>query len=122
MRGGYNEMEIRSKIWIELNGEPIFGRGRSCLLKAIDKHGSINRAAREINISYRKAWTYIDLMESRLGMRLVERRTGGAHGGGAVITDEARQLINNYEKIEQEVTALADEKFSGVFGSLSVEE
>jgi len=48
-------MEIKSKLWIEVDGEPVFGRGRRFLLQAIDKYGSINQAAREINISYRRA-------------------------------------------------------------------
>jgi molybdate transport system regulatory protein len=109
-------MEIRSKLWIEVNGEPIFGKGRSYLLDAIDKYGSINRAAKEVNISYRKAWSYIDTMESRLGVKLVERKTGGKNGGGAILTDTARKLIRNYEKMELEVMKMADRQFSGIFG------
>lgn len=35
-------MQIRSKVWIEIDGEPVFGRGRRFLLQAIGKHGSIN--------------------------------------------------------------------------------
>jgi molybdate transport system regulatory protein len=117
MRRRYNDMEIRSKLWIEVNGEPIFGKGRSCLLNAIDRHGSINRAAKEVNITYRKAWSYLDTMESRLGVKLVERKTGGRNGGGAILTDTARQLIRNYEQMEREVTALANRRFSGIFGT-----
>lgn len=45
-------MEIKSKLWIEVDGEPVFGRGRRFLLQAIDKYGSINQVAKEINISY----------------------------------------------------------------------
>ncbi|MBI3592960.1 MAG: LysR family transcriptional regulator, partial [Nitrospirae bacterium] len=75
-------MEIKSKLWIEIDGEPVFGRGRSFLLNAIDRYGSINRAAKEINISYRKAWSYIKAMEERLGIKLVERQSGGKNGGG----------------------------------------
>jgi len=51
-------MEIKSKLWIEVGGRPVFGRGRRFLLEAIDSYGSINQAAKEINISYRKAWIY----------------------------------------------------------------
>lgn len=75
-------MEIRSKLWIEVDGKTVFGRGRRFLIEAIDRYGSINQAAKEINISYRKAWGYIKAMEERLGMKLVERQTGGKNGGG----------------------------------------
>ncbi|MEW6602216.1 MAG: LysR family transcriptional regulator, partial [Nitrospirota bacterium] len=78
-------MRVRSKIWLEVDGEAVFGRGREALLTAIDRTGSINRAAKDIKVSYRKALSYIQTMEQRLGTRLVERKTGGLHGGGAVL-------------------------------------
>ncbi|WP_333653157.1 winged helix-turn-helix domain-containing protein [Dissulfurispira sp.] len=55
MQKSHSDMEIKSKLWIEVDGEPVFGRGRRFLLQAIDKYGSINQAAKEINISYRRA-------------------------------------------------------------------
>jgi len=110
-------VEIRSKLWIEVNGAPIFGRGRSSLLHAIEQYGSINRAAQEMNISYRKAWSYLETMETRLGVKLVERKTGGRNGGGAVLTDVARRLIRNYEQMELEVRRMVDRQFADLFGS-----
>ena len=108
-------MEIKSKIWIESEGKPVFGRGRRFLLEAIDKHGSINQAAKEINISYRKAWGYIKAMEERLGFKLIERQTGGRNGGGAIITNEARSFLNKYELLEKGIQELVDERFSEIF-------
>lgn len=108
-------MEIRSKLWIEVGGLPVFGRGRRFLLNAIDRHGSINQAAREINISYRKAWGYIKAMEERLGIRLIERRAGGKNGGGAVLTAEAREFLEKYEALEKGIQELVDRRFRSVF-------
>lgn len=109
-------MEIKSKLWIEVEGEPVFGRGRRFLLQAIDTYGSINRAAREINISYRKAWSYIKAMEERLGIKLVERQAGGKNGGGAVLTDEAREFIKRYELMEEGIRKIVDKRFRRIFG------
>ncbi len=109
------EMEIRSKLWIEVEGKPVFGRGRRFLLEAIDKYGSINQAAKEINISYRKAWGYIAAMEDRLGMKLVERQTGGRNGGGAVLTENARRFLKRYEVLEKGIRELVDQRFNKVF-------
>lgn len=108
-------MEIKSKLWIEVDGEPVFGRGRRFLLQAIDKYGSINQAAKEINISYRKAWSYIKAMEQRLGIRLVERQTGGRNGGGARLTVEAREFLKMYEKLEEGIREIVDKKFGEIF-------
>ena len=114
----YNEnMEVRSKIWLAVDGEAVFGSGREALFKAIDKLGSINKAAKDINISYRKALSYIQVMEQRLGKKLVERQTGGLNGGGASLTDEAREFMQKYEQLEEGVNEMLDRKFSEIFGN-----
>jgi formylmethanofuran dehydrogenase subunit E len=113
----HNDMEIKSKLWIEVNGEPVFGRGRLLLLEEIRRHGSINRAAREVSISYRKAWGYVKAMEERLGIRLVARRTGGKNGGGATLTHEAVEFLERYEQMEKGVREIVDERFRKVFGA-----
>lgn len=116
MQKSHSEMEIRSKLWIELKGEPVFGRGRRFLLEAIDKYGSINQAAREVNISYRKAWSYIEAMEERLGIHLVERHAGGRNGGGTILTADARDFISRYKLLEEGIQEIVDERFNEIFG------
>jgi molybdate transport system regulatory protein len=108
-------MDIKSKLWIEIDGEPVFGRGRRFLLQAIDTCGSINRAAKEINISYRKAWSYIKAMEERLGIKLVERQAGGKNGGGASLTDEAKEFVRRYELMEEGIKKIVDDRFKKIF-------
>lgn len=115
MRKSHNVLGIRSKIWIEVNGEPVFGRGRRFLLEAIDSHGSINRAAQEVDISFRKAWSHIKAMEARLGVMLVERHTGGKNGGGAILTNDARKFLKKYEALEKGIQELVDKRFRKVF-------
>ncbi len=115
MQKSHNGLDIRSKIWIEVDGEPVFGRGRRFLLEAIDAHGSINRAAQEVDISFRKAWGYIKAMEDRMGVKLIERRTGGKNGGGAMLTDEARDLLKKYEKLETGIQEIVDKRFRAIF-------
>src|SRR3990172_529513 len=108
-------MEIKSKLWIEVGGKPVFGRGRRFLLEAIDRYGSINRASQEINISYRKAWGYIKAMEERLGFKLIERQTGGRNGGGATLTNDAKQFLKKYEAMEEGIREIVDARFRNIF-------
>ena len=115
MQKSHNDMQIRSKLWLEIEGEPVFGRGRRFLLEAIDAYGSINQASKSINISYRKAWSYIKLMEERLGIKLVERRAGGRNGGGASLTREAREFLENFKALEQGIKDIVDERFGNIF-------
>ncbi|MBI5641033.1 MAG: winged helix-turn-helix domain-containing protein [Nitrospirae bacterium] len=111
-------MEIKSKLWIEIDGRPVFGRGRRFLLEAIDTYGSINQAAKEINISYRKAWGYIKAMEERLGIKLIERQAGGKNGGGATLTEDAREFLKKYEALEEGVREIIDERFRKIFRTI----
>lgn len=114
----YNgNMEVRSKIWLAVDGDPVLGSGREALLKAIDKLGSINKAAKDIKISYRKALSYIQTMEQRLGKKLVKRQAGGVHGGGASLTQEAKEFLRKYELLEEGVNEMLDQKFHEVFGN-----
>jgi len=115
MRKSHNGLDIRSKLWIEAGGEPVFGRGRRFLLEAIDSHGSINQAAQEVDISFRKAWGHIKAMEDRLGVKLVDRQTGGKNGGGAVLTIEARKFLKKYEAMEKGIQEIVDKRFKKVF-------
>ncbi len=110
-------MEVRSKIWIEADGKPLFGSGREALLKSIDRLGSINKAAKDINISYRKALSYIQSMEERIGSRLVKRQAGGANGGGAILTREAKDFLRKFEQLEEGINEMLDKRFLEVFGS-----
>ncbi len=115
MQKSHNGLNIRSKLWIEVAGEPVFGKGRAFLLQAIDRYGSINKGAKEINISYRKAWSYLSAMEERLGFKLVQRRVGGKNGGGATLTKEAKKFLKKYELMEEGIKEIVDEKFRKIF-------
>ncbi|PLX82114.1 MAG: ModE family transcriptional regulator, partial [Desulfuromonas sp.] len=48
------EFQVRSKIWLKVDGKPFLGDGRYRILSAIHRYGSINAASRELGMSYRK--------------------------------------------------------------------
>ncbi len=109
------DLKIKSKFWLEVDDMCVFGSGKKSLLEAIEKHGSINKAAKEMSISYRKAWSQIDAMEKRLGIKLVERKTGGKGGGGAILTQEARAILEKYREFEKGLQELVDRRFMEIF-------
>ena len=94
-------IQVRSKIWLEVGGEPVFGRGREDLLHLIQNGNSINAAAKAMGIPYRKAWTYIDSMEKRLGFPLVTRCRGGAGGGASSLTPRAAALLEKFRLLRE---------------------
>jgi molybdate transport system regulatory protein len=113
--GEMMDLKIKSKFWIEVDGKPVFGMGKRCLLEAIEKYSSINRASKEINISYRKAWGYLNAMEERLGMKLIDRQTGGKGGGGATLTENAKKILKKYVELEKGLQKIVDERFKKIF-------
>ena len=108
-------VQVRSKVWLEVHGRPVLGPGRQELLRAVDEQGSISRAARLLNISYRKAWGQLRAMEVQLGLPLVQKQTGGQGGGGARLTPEARDLLSKYARLSQGMEEAVDERFRRIF-------
>ena len=70
-------MEIKAKFWIENRGEVVLGGGKTALLLAVERLGSIQRAADEFGMSYRHAWGSIQRIEQRAGFKMVETKLGG---------------------------------------------
>ena len=104
-------LQVRSKIWLEINGEPVFGQGREELLRLIQKGNSINGAAKAMGIPYRKAWTYIDAMEKRLGFPLVNRQKGGVGGGKSSLTPQAVILLEKFNLLQKGFNNMVNNKF-----------
>ena len=96
-------MEIKFKVWIEKDGKVLFGRGRDDILKAIDGQRSLNAAAKRLEMSYRAAWGRLKASEERIGIKLVEV---GIHDKSMQLTQQARALIERFEKLEKDVEKL----------------
>ena len=109
------KVQVRSKVWLEAQGRPVLGPGRLELLQYIDKQGSISRAARLLEMTYRKAWGQIKAMEEQLDLALVEKQAGGRGGGGARLTPEARELLAKYFRLAQGIGEEVDCRFRKIF-------
>ncbi len=92
-------MQLKYKIWLYKNGK-VFGDGPLEILKRIERDGSLRRAAADINMSYSQAWNLIKNIEDKLGFKLLEKRIGGKKGGGSTLTNDAKQLMDKYEKLK----------------------
>lgn len=95
---GINRIILKTK-----DDEKFFGRGPYILLKKIEEVGSLNRAAKELNMSYSKAFNVIKNCESALGKKFLDREIGGAKGGGSELTVEGKKVIKNYEFLVSEL-------------------
>ncbi len=109
-----NKIRPRAKIWLEVDGEVVFGSGRLALFQAIEDTGSIRQAAEKIGMSYRAAWGKIKATEERLGIKLVARQAGGRNSG-AELTSKGRELLRTYQKFREDLAETIDETFTNFF-------
>jgi molybdate transport system regulatory protein len=91
---------LKSHLTLETPLGAVLSDSRIRLLEAIERIGSLNRAAREVPLSYKAAWDALQAMSEQAPEPLVERQTGGAGGGGTRLTDYARRLIALYRAME----------------------
>ncbi len=91
------KLKLNYKIWIEKEGEKVFGDGPLDILHRVERTGSLRQAAEEIKMSYSQAWNLIKVLEERLGFKLLERKIGGESGGGSQLTEQARDLMMKFE-------------------------
>ncbi len=88
------------RLRILLGAAIALGPGKADLLDAIDRAGSISGAARELGMSYRRAWQLADVMNRSFRERLVEAGTGGRQGGGARLSPFGREVLARYRAME----------------------
>jgi molybdate transport system regulatory protein len=112
----HQRMEPHVKVWVELNGKIVLGDFRVELLALIEETGSLRDAAARLGLSYRRAWGKIREIEANLGVKLVESAIGGSGGGGSSrLTDEAKQLVQSYRRLDDAMQSHLANEFDRVF-------
>jgi molybdate transport system regulatory protein len=86
------------------------GPGKAELLKALIETGSLNKAARRLNMSYMRAWSLIKTMNEYFHKPVAIGERGGKKGGGMKVTPTGRRVLALYQKMES--AALASTKDS----------
>jgi molybdate transport system regulatory protein len=99
------EAEKQLRIRILFGQEIAIGPGKLSLLKAILSTGSISAAARNMGMSYRRAWLLVDTMNRCFREPLVVGSPGGKGGGGATVTEFGHLVIDTYVNMEAKATS-----------------
>ncbi|TFG09303.1 LysR family transcriptional regulator [Candidatus Thorarchaeota archaeon] len=97
------------KLWLEKDGEYVFGPGAYAILQAIKETGTITEGARKLGMSYRYAWGVIRKIENKLDTKLLETYKGGTvGGGGANITEPGHLLMYRFAKYRDEFERVSE--------------
>lgn len=107
----------KTKLWlVNNNGKPIIGEGKTSLLQAIKEEGSLNKACKKVNISYKHAWLLLKEIEENVGEPVIIRKRGGKDKG-TFLTEKGINLIEEYSTYQNILTqTVYDNTFWEVIG------
>ena len=108
---------IRPQIQVRLTAsEPFYGPGVQRLLSLIGQTGSLQEACLNMDISYSKGRKMIKQLEQQVNFPVVQRWTGGSGGGGSVLTEKGRNMMDAYEKLVAAVQDFTDQAYQTYMG------
>jgi molybdate transport system regulatory protein len=94
------------------------GPGKICLLEAIRDAGSLSQGARNIGMSYRRAWLLIESLKQSFREPVTVASTGGQDGGGMLVTEFGEALIKNYRELEGDFARLAERRLHPIIATV----
>lgn len=72
------------------------------LLDAIDQTGSLNKAAKQVGLSYKGAWQIIERANNASPRVLITTAIGGSKGGGSLLTPAGKRLLEAFHNLQQQ--------------------
>jgi molybdate transport system regulatory protein len=97
-----------TKLRVMYGAEIAMGPGKAELLAAIAATGSISASAKQLGMSYRRAWLLVDTMNRCFREPLVASATGGSGGGGAEVTAFGCRVLERFRAMGKAVDRALD--------------
>ena len=92
--------DVHFRLRITRGDDIAVGPGKIALLEAIARTGSITGAAKDLRMSYRRAWLLVDTMNRSFKSPVVDAEAGGRRGGGTALTPLGADVVQRYRRIE----------------------
>ena len=87
------------------NTAAAMGPGKAELVERIGRTGSISAAARDMGMSYRRAWQLVESLNRDFREPVVATAIGGRRGGGARVTPFGARLAARFRAMEAKASA-----------------
>ena len=104
-------MSLKVRVRIDFDDLHSVGPGKVALLERMRDCGSLSQAARELDMSYRRAWQLLNSLNTSFNEPVIVTSIGGKGGGGSEITQLGLALIDTFRALEKDVTVLAQQRF-----------
>lgn len=95
---------LSPRLRIFATGEIALGPGKAELLEHVAETGSLSEAARQMEMSYMKAWLLVQVMNRCFLQSLVTLERGGRKGGSAQLTESGKEVLALYREMERSAT------------------
>jgi molybdate transport system regulatory protein len=92
---------LRPRLRIVIGDEVALGPGRVDLIELIQRTGSLRAAARQMGVSYMRAWSLLKETNACFREPLVTVSRGGSTGGGAKLTEAGKLAMELYRDMEK---------------------
>jgi molybdate transport system regulatory protein len=99
---------------VDFNRDESVGPGKIALLEQIAHSGSLSQAARDLDMSYRRAWQLLESTNTAFLERVAVTSKGGRGGGGAKLTPFGQELISCYRAFEKDMQVRAARHFRAI--------
>ena len=103
---------------VDFSEHSSIGPGKILLLEAIRDAGSLSQGARNIGMSYRRAWLLLDSLKQSFREPVTVASTGGKDGGGMLVTQFGDALIKTYRELEREFAKLAERRLHPILPTI----
>lgn len=109
-----HDIKLKLQLRVLLKEDIAFGPGKAELLEEIRRSGSISQAAKNMKMSYRRAWQLVETMNHSFLHPLVETQKGGTHGGGTTVTDFGEKILNQFRRMEENARQVVEHDFEEI--------
>jgi molybdate transport system regulatory protein len=97
-------LKMRIRIYV---GDRMLGPGKIELLGLIDTTGSLAPSAKQMEMSYTRAWNLVQGLNSDSERPMVEMSRGGTGGGAAKVTPFGKKVLALYQRMESKSVSAA---------------
>src|SRR6185436_19353452 len=95
-----SQVSLHPRLRVMKGAEIAFGPGKAELLAAVAEAGTLAEAARQLGMSYMRAWKLLQTMNASFREPLAIASRGGAEHGRVQLTETGRRVLALYQEMD----------------------